>query len=227
MRGNVTERNQEKPGKGVAMIFSVTTWRLIITLLLFSVNSFSQSTNYLKVHFLYGSKPVREHRDTERKWFGGILGGHVGIEADSDKVISFFRNGEFHYVARKNNRHSRYVTHSRDRFYSIFGGSPESKKRAIIYVPVTIEQKQKFDSIISAYREQTPYDYAFIGMRCGSAAYEILAQLEVLPAYGYRRTYWKIFYPRRLRRPLVAKAKENNWTVEQYEGSKTRKWERD
>ena len=202
-------------------------WRLVILLFLFSLNSFSQPPTYLKVHFLFGSKPMHEYRDTEKKWFGGILGGHVGIEADSDQVVSFFRGGELHYVSKKNNRQSRYVTHSCERFYSMFGGSRESKKRSVVYVPVTIEQKQKFDSIIGVYREQTPYDYAFIGMRCGSAAYEILAQLDVLPEYSYRRTYWKIFYPRRLRRPLYSKAKENNWTVEKYEGSKTRKWERD
>jgi len=202
-------------------------WRLVIPLFLFSLTTFCQPPTYLKVHFLFGSKPKREYRDTEKKWFGGILGGHCGIEADSDQVVSFFRGREVHMVAKKKNRQSRYVTHSRERFYSMFGGSPESKKRGIVYVPVTLEQKQKFDSIIAAYREQTPYDYAFIGMRCGSATYEILAQLDVLRPYSYRRTYWKIFYPRRLRRPLYAKAKENNWTVEQYEGSATRKWEKD
>jgi hypothetical protein len=202
-------------------------WRLVTALLLISLASFSQPTTYLKVHFLYGSKPKREYRDTEKKWFGGILGGHCGIEADSDQVVSFFRGRDVHIVAKKNNRQSRYVTHSRERFYSMFGGSPESKKRGIVHVPVTIEQKQKFDSIIAAYREQTPYDYAFIGMRCGSATYEILAQLDVLREYSYRRTYWKIFYPRRLRRPLFAKAEENNWTIELYEGSVTRKWEKD
>jgi hypothetical protein len=209
------------------MIFSRTILWLFILLLSFSSHVFSQTTSYLKIHFLYGSKPKREYRDTEKKWFGGVLGGHCGIEADSGEIISFFRRGEFHMIAKKNNRQSRYVTHSYDRFYSIFGGSPESKKRAVVHVPVTAEQKHRFDSIISAYRQETPYDYAFIGMRCGSAAYEILGQLDLLPAYGYKRTYWKIFYPRRLRRPLQAKAKENNWTVEVYDGSATRRWEKD
>jgi hypothetical protein len=206
---------------------SLTPWRLLIPALLLTVSSYSQTTSYLKVHFLYGSKPMREHRDTEKKWFGGMLGGHVGIEADSDQIVSFFRGGKLHVVARKNNPHSRYVTHSYERFYSIFGGSGDSKKRAVVYVPVTVAQKQKFDSLINAYRTQTPYDYAFIGMRCGSATYEILGQLNVLPAYGYRKTYWKIFYPRRLRRPLMSKAQENKWTIERYEGSTTRKWEKD
>jgi hypothetical protein len=202
-------------------------WRLLTIFLFFGFEGLSQPAATLKVHFLYGSKPKREFRDTEKKWFGGVLGGHCGIESDSGEIISFFRRGEFHWIAKKNNRQSRYVTHSYDRFYSIFGGSPENKKRAVIHVPVTAEQKRKLDSLINAYRAETPYDYAFIGMRCGSAAYEILGQLDVLPAYGYRRTYWKIFYPRRLRRPLQERARENNWTVELYEGSSTRKWEKD
>ncbi len=202
-------------------------WRLVALAVLFNTQAFSQTQSYLKVHFLYGSKPVREHRDTENKWFGGILGGHVGIEADSDQIVSFFRGGDFHVIAKKNNPQSRYVTHSYDRFYSLFGGSPDSKKRAVVYVPVSPEQKQKYDSIIAAYRAKTPYDYAFIGMRCGAATYEILGQLDVLKPYSYRKTYRKIFYPRRLRRPLFEKAEENNWTVERYEGSKTRKWEKD
>ena len=201
--------------------------RLIILPLLMCVIAHSQPATYLKVHFLFGSKPKREYRDTERKWFGGVLGGHCGIEGDSGEIVSFFRGAEVHMVARKNNKQSRYVSHSYDRFYSMFGGPAESKKRAVVYVPVTVDQKQKFDSIINAYRQETPYDYAFIGMRCGSAAYEVLGQLDILPAYGYRRTYWKIFYPRRLRRPLYSKAKEYNWTVERYEGSTRRKWEKD
>ena len=96
-----------------------------------------------------------------------------------------------------------------------------------MYVPVTAEQKLKFDSIIEAYMAETPYDYAFIGMRCGSAAYEVLGQLGVVKQYGYRRTYWKIFYPRRLRRALYRKAEENHWTIERHDGSVTRRWEKD
>src|SRR5690349_10927095 len=104
-------------------------WRLVAALIVMSLEGYSQPPNYLKIHFLYGSKPKREYKDTERKWFGGILGGHCGIELDSNQIISFFRVGDVHVVARKNNRQSRYATHSYDRFYSIFGGAPESKKR--------------------------------------------------------------------------------------------------
>jgi hypothetical protein len=47
------------------------------------------------VHFLYGSKPSREARDIEKKWFGGKLGGHVGIEITPDSILNFVTVDKF------------------------------------------------------------------------------------------------------------------------------------
>lgn len=193
----------------------------------FAFESFSQNTPLLKVHFLYGSKPKREFKSFERKWFGGILGGHVGLEADDDRIVNFMRSGEFHWFAKRSNRHSRYTVHSIQRFYSIFRYDADSVKKAVVHIPVTAQQKQKFDSITSAYITQTPYDYAFIGMRCGAATYAIMAQLGILKQYSYRKTYRRIFYPRRLRKRVFKKAEQYGWKLERSEGSMTRKWERD
>ncbi len=90
----------------------------LITLL-----SCAQDTTYLKVHFLYGSAPLKQYKSTEPKWFGGVLGGHVGIEGDSDRIVNFLPKGKFHVVAKKDNRHSTYAVHSVDDFYAILGGS--------------------------------------------------------------------------------------------------------
>ena len=182
---------------------------------------------YLKVHFLYGSKPLKKYKDTEQKWFGGVLGGHVGIEGDSDKIVNFLPNGKFHWFAKKDNRHSTYAVHSINNFYAILGGNPDSVKKAIVYIPVTRQQKQKFDSITKVYLKQTPYDYALFGMRCGAAAYDILGQVDVLINYRYGKTYKKIFYPKKLRKRLFKKAIENGWTIVRREGSIKRKWEQD
>lgn len=184
-------------------------------------------TFFLKVHFLYGSKPARNFKDLEPKWFGGIWGGHVGIEGGEDSVLNFIPNGAFHWVARKDDRHSRFAVHSSRTFRQIMGGHADSAKYAVIVIPITVKQKQKFDSILSAYIRQTPYDYAFIGMRCGAAAYEILGQLGIVKAYPYHKTYCKIFYPRKLRHRLLRSAQRNNWMVIRQEGTKRRKWERD
>ena len=75
------------------------------------------------------------------------MGGHVGIEGDSNKIVNFLPSGEFHWFAKKNNRHSRYAVHAADNFYAIFGGNPDSVKKAVVYIPVTIQQRQKFDSL--------------------------------------------------------------------------------
>ena len=201
--------------------------KLAILLCFISVLCHSQDTVYLKVHFLYGSKPLKKYKDTEQKWFGGMLGGHVGIEGDSDKIVNFLPNGKFHLLAKKDNMHSTYAVHSTSNFYAILGGNPDSVKKAIVYIPVTARQKQRFDSIATAYLQHTPYDYALAGMRCGAAAYDILGQLEILPRYSYGKTYRKIFYPKKLRKRLFKKATSNNWTIVRQDGSYKRKWEQD
>jgi hypothetical protein len=179
------------------------------------------------VHFLYGSKPLKEYKDSEQKWFGGILGGHVGIEGDSNRIVNFLPKGEFHWFAKKDNKHSTYAIHSSESFYAILGGNPDSVKKAIVFIPITREQKQKFDSIATAYLNEPPYDYALVGMRCGAAAYDILGQLGILTNYSYSKTYKKIFYPKKLRERLLKKAIENGWRVFKQEGSTKRKWEED
>ncbi len=204
--------------------------KLILTLIFFFISflSYSQDTTFLKIHFLYGSKPLKSDKNTEQKWFGGILGGHIGIEVEEDKVLNFLPSREsFHWFADKEDKHSTYAIHSVPSFYAIFGEHPDSVKTAIIYIPITTQQKETFDSIVSAYIGHAPYDYAFFGMRCGAATYEILAQLDILKRYSYRKTSRKIFYPRKLRKRLFKMAKDNNWKIVKQEGIKKRKWEQD
>ncbi len=190
--------------------------------------SYSKDSTYLKVHFLYGSKPLKKYRDTEKKWFGGVLGGHVGIEADSNKVLNFVSGHTCHlFGTKKKKRRSGFVEFPVNSFYSIFGGEPDSMKKAVVYIPITMEQKQRFDSIASLYVKQAPYDYAVFGMRCGAAAYDILGQLNILPVYSHTRTYKKIFYPKKLRKRLFKKANKNHWTIVSEDGSGKRRWERD
>jgi len=50
---------------------------------------YSQDSSCIRVQFLYGSKPNNKYKDTGKKWFGGILGGHVGIEGDTGRFYSF------------------------------------------------------------------------------------------------------------------------------------------
>lgn len=199
---------------------------LLVAISLFScVNDFSQQEVTLKVHFLHGSKPLKNSSSKEDKWFGGLHGGHVGVEVINGEVFSFYPSGKFHYFPSKKNINSSFKKESLDNFYSVFGDY-DSVKRTIIYIPITKDQKEMFDSLSSGYINKPPYDYAFLGMRCASASYDVLAVLGILKQKSRKSTSMNIFYPKVLRRKLIKEANRKKWLVEYYEGVTSRKWEK-
>lgn len=187
----------------------------------------ADTTAYIKVHFLYGSKPKREFRDNEQSWFGGIHGGHVGIEIDTNLVIDFVPSGEFHLVEHPNNKHSRFATHTLQQFWELFGSDSGDVKRTSVSIPITKAQKILLDSIVEKYTSEVPYDYAFIGMRCAAAAYDVLAQFNLMKKHSRVRTYCGNFYPKLFRKRLLRKAKKEGWVIRRESGSPKRKWEKD
>ena len=205
--------------------------KIILILLLLTIKFpilKADSTYVLPIHFLYGSRPVNKYANCENKWFGGKLGGHVGIELDSNKILNFLPSGAVSLYPNNDNPNSRFVVSNRNDFYSILGGHSDSMQKMIVYIELNALQKRKLDSISLCYLAQSPYDYAFFGMRCGSSTYEILAQLGVLKKYKSRKkTARRIFYPRRLRKRLIKLATVNNWKLTKELGTNRRKWERD
>jgi len=203
--------------------------KLVVTILIWTLSqsAYSQDNTLLKVHFLYGSKPRKAYRDTERKWFGGKLGGHVGIEYEDGLILSFMRKGKIHLFPRKKDKHSHYGKHTHDAFYGLFGSDPGNVKKAVLTIPITQSQKKKCDSIANVYLKHTPYDYAFFGMRCAAAAYEILGQVNIVPCLRSGAVVRRIFYPRRLRTILFRQASQNGWRIETGNGSIKRIWEAD
>jgi hypothetical protein len=193
---------------------------------LLAQQSIAQDSTILKVHFLYGSKPKKKYKATEKKWFGGVLGGHAGVEVGGQKILHFLPVGKFHYLPKKN-KHGRYDYNGYTNFYEILGGTLATNKRLVVSIPISAQQKQQFDSIVQSYTKQTPYDYAFAGYRCGSATYSCLGQLGIVPKYGKKSVALRIFYPRLLRKKILKLAAKNNWQLEQNEGAETRIWEKD
>ena len=66
--------------------------------------SFSQvnaQMDTLHVRFLYGSKPKPEFRKKQKPWFGGMLGGHVGLRYNDTSFLSFFYEGKVHIFQNK------------------------------------------------------------------------------------------------------------------------------
>lgn len=198
---------------------------LISFFLCFSVLVYAQDT--LTVYFLHGSKPKRKYKKVENKWFGGILGGHVGLSIEKNKVLNFVPLGFSRAFANEKKKdNGRFISSTEDRFWNIFG-RVDSVKSTVYKIPITTEQKQKFKSISEAYLKETPYDYALFGVRCGSSTYEIMEQLGLLKSIGIRKTpVYRIFYPRKLRKRVRKKAKKEGWIRIRKEGVITRKWER-
>ncbi len=177
----------------------------------------------LKVHFYYGSRPGKLFKQQEAKYFGGIHGGHVSLES-SDGIYGFGPKGKFHVVARRkeHKHHSYFQYQSREEFCRDSAGA----QYLTISIPVEEAQMACVDSLHSCYREDVPYDYAFIGMRCTAASSDILSQIGLL---NRRRKNGQIryFYPRKLRNKLTRMAAANNWPMVYRQGNPRRKWEPD
>lgn len=181
----------------------------------------------IKVHFLYGSKPAKGYEKLEKRWFGGLKGGHVGIEIGADSILSFLPSGEFHLIDKGKDRASRFTILPGRWFWGIFGTEPSAVKKLSVTIPINERQRRLLDSIAVAYTNQTPYDYALVGMRCGSAATDILARLGIL----HRDLRGKgakidVFYPKILRTELLEMAKKYNWELARQEGTPRRTWEK-
>jgi hypothetical protein len=200
---------------------------LIILYFFSPLKDWSQDSSFIKVNFLYGSRPAKHYKETESKWFGGIFGGHVGIEIDTGKIFNFVHHGNLHLFPGKSNLHSSFVIYSSKKFWEILGDSSETVKKASVIIPVSQSQLNKLDSICEVYCAHTPYDYALFGMRCGAATYDVLAKIGIVKTYSYRKTVFKIFCPKILREKLFKEAQQNGWKVIKQEGTNRRIWEKD
>lgn len=190
-------------------------------------SAFAQDKTSVKVHFLYGSKPRAEFKETERKWFGGMMGGHVGIEIDSALIVSFSKDGKYHVISNNKNPHGKYMLHTPHMFWQVLGSQENDVKKLSIEIPVSSDQYAILDSISEVYLKAAPYDYAFLGMRCAAATYEMLAQADVLKQWKQGKTWRKMFYPRKLRKRLLELAEQNDWKTVREAGTDRRKWEKD
>ncbi len=174
----------------------------------------------LKVHFLYGSKPGRHYRHEEPRYFGGLHGGHVSFET-GDTIFSFHHTDPVHVFAHKENRHSHIEILPLNRWMA---DTPE-KKYITFLIPVTQQQWLLFHHIKSEYTRQTPYDYAFFGMRCASSAYDILSQLGIVKTRTRLGMILFNFYPKALRKKMMHLAQHHHYRYIAHPGDPKRTWE--
>lgn len=196
---------------------------IYLCFLLFFAHCFYASDSlFLKVHFVHGSKPKKAFKHTEPKLFGGIHGGHVFVEVNN-KIISFGTNkGQWHIFPHK----SKCAGIFRVDKNLAWHGDTARKKITTIIIPITEAQLNKFKETEEIYFEKTPYDYAFFGMRCAAGAYDLLCKAEVCKYTSRFKIISKNFYPKRLRKKLLKRAKKEHWQVIRQEGRVTRKWEK-
>lgn len=195
---------------------------IILLILWHSVISQTAESKTIKVHFLYGSKPAKGFKNTEYKWFGGIHGGHVYLQ-ETDSLFSFYPASNWHIFAYEKDLGGVFMMDDLEYWQK----DTLSEKYATIIIPVTNEQLELYDSIRRKYLSKAPYDYAFFGMRCASATYDILSQIGILKRHSRFWNIYKFFYPKTLRKRIFKLADRNNWTVKKKQGSPSRKWERD
>lgn len=193
---------------------------LFITLILLPFSVISQ-TDTLVVEVIYGSKPIDKN---ERHWFGGKLGGHIGLRIGSDSVMHFVPGGRV-AATNINSDTGKYLISSERSFYRTF--YCDTTKTCRIFIPITSSQKQKLLKDAGPFLKDGPYPYAFFGMRCAAACYHLLSLADVTKDLSRSRMTWKFFYPRKLRKFLFKEAKTAAWVIRETSGSTKRKWDHD
>lgn len=193
---------------------------LLFTILSLSFNSFSQ-TDTLVVEIIYGSKPLTKDG---AHWFGGKLGGHIGLRIGKDSVMHFVPGGRVN-ATNMNSDTGNYLISSEKQFYKTF--YCDTTKICRIFIPVSPDQKKELLRASTPFLQKGPYPYAFFGMRCAAACYHLLSLGNVTKKLSKSRMTWKFFYPRKLRKFLFKEAEKNGWIVKHSKGSTKRKWDHD
>lgn len=213
----------------------MTFMRLILLFVLLSVSVLSASaqTDSVRVLFIYGSRPAAAHRDTEPRWFGGIRGGHVGLQIGPDSVLNF-RSTVYHPCHRfprskPRNYRDTFEIRSLHASWEIFPPhryNIDSLRRAIVVIPLTAAQRAALENTFRRYQAHPPYDYATFGMRCASATYDMLQEAGLVPFHRHHN-WVRFFAPRAFRRTMFRLAKEKGWVVYRFKGGSSRVWEKD
>jgi hypothetical protein len=201
----------------------------------------------IRILCLYGSVPAKGYWKVE-PFYGPhnminiaakLHGGHVGIEYDRGKVLSFqpqtygglAASGHLVPRTKRHNFNSCFRTVPVSHMWNCLGNyynNIDSLRRAVFVIPITAAQHKSLDSLANLYTIQTPYDYAFLGMRCASSSYDILQTVGILPRTDM--TWYNVFTTQEFRHLLYQeymKNKDKGWQIHLSKGSISRKWEKD
>lgn len=127
---------------------------LAFLLTLFPFLTISQ-TDTLVVEVIYGSKPIDK---SERHWFGGKLGGHIGLRIGEDSIMHFVPGGSVN-ATNINSDTGKYLISGTRSFYRTF--YCDTTKTCRIFIPITSQQKQHLLQDAGPFLKEGPYPYAF------------------------------------------------------------------
>jgi hypothetical protein len=197
---------------------------LLILVLAFVVPAglIGQETHLLKVFFRYGSIPEVGYEYVEYAETGGLHGGHVSLGMDSLE-IGFSNIGRVHIFPDTETPTGLFYWE----YLKDFEDQVADKKYVTYLVPITDQQYTWLRTILMTYLDNPPYDYAFFGMRCASATYDILSQIGLFDRKNRTANIISNFMPRLFRSKMAELARKNGYTVVRVKGRKTRIWEED
>jgi hypothetical protein len=177
----------------------------------------------IHIHFIYGSVPLKEFRNTEEKVPGGLLGGHIYLQSGQN-VFGFepIDRTKIHLLPRKK-FNSRYTKE----YYSDWYKHIRDKKLVSIEIPLSDASGNYLKILLENYHRSTPYDYAVFGMRCGASTYQILSESGLFPLSSEFIAMLRVPVPGILRKKLLKMAEEDKLKITRQAGNQGRKWEND
>lgn len=194
--------------------------KTLLTILLLTTTIVHGQDDTLRLHFRYGSKPAKGFQDVEKVWFGGLKGGHVSIEVDG--LVLDFLPGKNPIFPRNGRPSGDFKVNE-----GLYWDSTNDNKRSIVSIPISPAQKVKLLLLFHDWDKEAPYDYAVFGMRCAAASYDVLSRINLVKPMSRKSNIIRHFYPKLLRKRIYKWARQHNWPVQNFEGRKSRKWERD
>ena len=172
------------------------------------------------IHFIHGSIPM-ENCIYARKRLGGLLGGHVEIELEG-RVYGFRLDKlPVHIFVDKGHFNSKYEVNNKAAWLK----RTEYEKITAVYLPISKEQKDKLQAILTDYLAKSPYDYAFFGTRCATSTAEVLSKSGIICRLSNIENSIAFLSPHPLRQTLLQLAKEKHFLVVRKKGVDCRYWE--
>ena len=172
------------------------------------------------IHFIHGSIPM-ENCIYPRKRLGGLLGGHVEIEVEG-RVYGFRLDKlPVHIFVDKGHFNSKYEVNTKETWLK----RTEYEKMTSIYLPISEEQKDKLQAILTTYLAKSPYDYAFFGTRCATSTAEVLSKSGIIYRLSNVENSIAFLSPHPLRQAFLHLAREKHFLVIYKKGVECRYWE--